>query len=124
MSSRNQGEFSALTRAQSPVEPNSVALAIAIKPSRAAIFGFDRNRVLEIAEDDVHLAREFAGLRPHFLDVRRHEMDHPLKFRRQLEIGARRADREGLEDFARRFHGRTCDCDWARGLVRIDRRRN
>ena len=37
MSSRNQGEFSALTRAHSPVEPNSVALAMAIKPSRAAV---------------------------------------------------------------------------------------
>jgi hypothetical protein len=34
----NQGEFSALTRAQSPVEPKSIAFAIAIKPSRAASF--------------------------------------------------------------------------------------
>ena len=36
MSSRNQGEFSALTRAQRPVEPKSVAFAMAMKPSRAA----------------------------------------------------------------------------------------
>jgi len=38
MSSRNQGEFSALTRAHSPVAPKSVAFAIAIIPSRAAVF--------------------------------------------------------------------------------------
>ena len=38
MSSMNQGELSAFTRAQSPVEPKSVAFAIAIKPSRAACF--------------------------------------------------------------------------------------
>ena len=38
MSSRNQGEFSALTRAHRPVEPKSVAFAMAMKPSRAALF--------------------------------------------------------------------------------------
>ena len=94
MSSRNQGEFSALTRAHRPVEPKSVALAMAMKPSRAAILDFDRDRVLEIAEDDVDLAGELAGLRPQLLDVRRDEMDHPLELRRQLEIaGAARRSR-------------------------------
>ena len=36
MSSSTQGELSALMRVHSPVEPKSVALAIAMKPSRAA----------------------------------------------------------------------------------------
>ena len=36
MSSRNQGEFSALTRTQSPVAPKSRARAIWMKPSRAS----------------------------------------------------------------------------------------
>jgi len=38
MSSRNHGELSALTRAHRPVEPKSVARAMATKPSRAAAF--------------------------------------------------------------------------------------
>ena len=37
MSPRNQGEFSALTRTHKPVEPKSVAFAMAMTPSRAAV---------------------------------------------------------------------------------------
>ncbi len=68
--------------------------------------GFDRDRVLEIAEHDVDLPSQLAGLGAHLFDVRRHEMDHALEPRRQFPVRTRRADRQRLEDLARGFHER------------------
>ena len=74
-----------------------------MKPSRAAVLGLDRDRVLEIAEHHVDLAGELADLGAHLLVMRRHEMDHALEPRGQLGERARRADRQRLEKFARSF---------------------
>ena len=76
------------------------------QPIARGDLGFNGDRVLEIAEHDIDLARELARFRPHLLVVRRHEMDHALEPRRQLEKRTRRADRERLEIFARGFHER------------------
>ena len=94
-----------MTRTHNPVAPKSVAFAIAIIPSRAAVFDFDRNRILQIAEHDVDLPSEFARLGPQLFNVRRHEMNHALEPGRQFEQRTRRADGERVEDFARGFHG-------------------
>ena len=42
-----------------------------------------------------------ADLGAHLLQMRRHEMDHPLDAHRQFAIGRRGADGEGFEEFAR-----------------------
>ena len=57
MSSRNQGELSALTRAQRPVAAEIGRLRHRDQALARRLLGFDRNGVLEIAEHDVDLAR-------------------------------------------------------------------
>src|ERR1700677_1929525 len=64
----------------------------------------DRDRVLEVAQHDVDLGRQFAGLGAQLCVVRRNEMDHALQSRRQFEVWARRADRQGFKKLARSFH--------------------
>ena len=66
------------------------------------LLGFDRDRILEIAEHDINLSGELADLGADLLQMRRHEMDHPLQPQRQFEEGLRRADRERAEELARR----------------------
>ena len=68
-------------------------------------FRFDRNRVLEIAQDHVDLADQLRGFRAHLFVVRRDEMDHSLEPQGQFEQRARRADRKRIEISARGFHG-------------------
>ena len=68
--------------------------------------GFDRNRVLEIAEDDVDLADEFGRLGAHLFIVRRYEMNHALEPRGKLKQRARSPDRQRVEIAARGFHER------------------
>ena len=70
------------------------------------LFRVDRNRILEIAKDDVDLADQFGRLRAHLLVVRRYEMDHALKPRGQLEQRARRPDRQRIEIPTGSFHQR------------------
>ncbi len=60
----------------------------------------DRNRILEIAQHDVDLGRQFSGLGANSFVVRRHEMDHALQPRRQFDERTRRADRQRLEKLA------------------------
>ena len=55
MSSSAQGELSALMRVHSPVAPNSIALAMAMKPLARRLLGVGGNGVLEIAEHHVDL---------------------------------------------------------------------
>ena len=67
-------------------------------------FGVRRNRVLQIAEHHVDLMHQLGHPRAHFLDMRRHEMDHALELERQFAQRRRRPDREGFEEIARQFH--------------------
>ena len=62
------------------------------------------NRILQIAEHHVDLMHQFGHPRPHFLDMRRHEMDHALQPQRQVAQRRRRPDRQGFEEIARQFH--------------------
>ena len=93
-------------RVHRPVAPKSLALAMAMKPARAAVLGIGRNRVLEIAEHHVDLRDQLRHLGAYLLDVRRHEMDHALELDRKLAQRRRRADRERLEEVARELHCR------------------
>ena len=65
----------------------------------------DGDGVLEVAEDDVDLAGDLDRAGAHLLHMRRHEMDHPLDARGQVAERGGRADRERLEELARRLHG-------------------
>ena len=67
-------------------------------------FGVRRNGILEIAEHHVDLMHQLGHPRAHFLDMRRHEMDHALEPQRQVAQRRRRPDRERLEEIARQFH--------------------
>ena len=70
------------------------------------LLGVDRNRVLEIAEDDVDLADQLGRLRAHLVIVRRHEMDHALEARRKVEQRAGSPDRQRIEITTRSLHER------------------
>ena len=72
-----------------------------MKPRRAVDLGVGRDRVLEVAEEHVDLRDQLRDLGADLLDVRRHEMDHPLEPHRQLAVGLRRAGGERLEETAR-----------------------
>ena len=67
-------------------------------------FGVGGNGVFEIAEHHVDLMHQLGHPRAHFLDMRRHEMDHALEPQRQVAQRRRRPDRERLEEIARQFH--------------------
>ena len=106
MSSRNQGEFSALTRTHRPVEPKSVAFAMAMKPSRAAILasiGIASSRLPSTTStwpaSSPAFARTFS-LCGGTKWIMRSSRDGSSR------NGRGRADRERLEIFARGFHGR------------------
>src|SRR4029077_10103902 len=60
-------------------------------------FSISWDRIFQIAENDVDLADELRHTRPHFLDMRRHEVDHALEPDRQLAQRRRRSDRKRLE---------------------------
>ena len=104
ISSSTHGELSALMRVHNPVSPKSQDFAIAMKPGARRLLGVGRNGVLEIAEHDVDLRHQLRHFGAHFLDMRRHEMDHALEPQRQLAQRRRRADRQWLEEIARQFH--------------------
>ena len=104
MSSMNQGELSALTRAHKAGRAEVGRLRHRDQAVSGRLLRFDRNRVLEIAEHDVDLADELGRLRAHLFVVRRHEMDHALEPRGKLEERARRPDRQRIEISARGFH--------------------
>ena len=77
----------------------------------SGFLGIGGNRVLQIAENHVHLLGDIRHLGAHLLQVRRHEMDHALKPHRQLAIWCGRADGERLEELARQLHeSPPCGC--------------
>ncbi len=69
--------------------------------------GIDGDGVLEIAEHDVDLADQLRHLLAYLLDMRRHEMDHPLQPDRQVAQRRRRADRERFEELPWKLHRKT-----------------
>ena len=91
-------------RVHNPVSPKSQLLRHGDEASARGRFGVGRNGVLQIAEHDVDLMHQLGHLRAHFLDMRRHEMDHALELQRQFAQRRRRPDREGFEEIARQFH--------------------
>ena len=71
----------------------------------------DRNRILEIAEDDVDLADKLGRFRAHLFIVRRYEMNHALEPRGKLKQRARGPDRQRIEIPTGGFHrGRSKSC--------------
>ncbi len=66
-------------RVHKPVLPKSVGLRHGDEALASGFLGFDRDRVLEVSQHHVHLPGELGHLGAHLLDVRRDEMDHPLK---------------------------------------------
>ena len=68
------------------------------------LLGIGRDCVLQIAEHYVDLCDQLRHLGAHFLDMRRHEMDHAFKLDRQLAQRRWRADRQRLEEVARELH--------------------
>src|SRR6185437_12084297 len=65
---------------------------------------FDRDRVLEITEDDVDLADDLRDFRANLVDMRRDEMDHPFKPDRRFAQGRRSTDGERSKELAWQFH--------------------
>ena len=105
MSSRPHGELSALMRVHSPVSPKSVALAMAMKPCRAATLaseGIASSRLPSTTS--TWETRSFSTAADLFV-VRGHEMDHALELDRQLAVGLGRADGEGSEVLGRGAEG-------------------
>ena len=88
-------------RVHNPVSPKSHDLRHGDETLSRGFLGVGGNGVLEIAEHDVDLSDELGDFGAHFLDMRRHEMDHPLEPQRQFAQRHWRADRERLEEIAR-----------------------
>ena len=68
----------------------------------------NRDGVLQIAQNDIHLFDGVLQLRPDLLVVRRNEVDHALDAHRQCAVGVGCPDREGckmLGGRARNAHG-------------------
>ncbi len=68
------------------------------------LFGIGRDGVFEIAEHDIDLRDQLRHLGAQLLDLRRHEMDHAFELHRQFAQRGGRADRERLEEIARKLH--------------------
>ncbi len=98
MSSSTHGELSALMRVHNPVAPKSHASRHGDEAGARRLLGVGRNGVFQIAEHHVDLLDKFRHLGAHLLDMRRHEMDHPLEPQRQFAQRRRRADRKRLEE--------------------------
>ena len=104
MSSSTQGELSALMRVHNPVSPKSQAFAMAMKPDARGFLGVGGDGVLEIAEHHVDLSDQLRHFGAHFLDMRRHEVNHAFEPQRQFAQWRRSADRQRLEEITRQFH--------------------
>ncbi len=103
-SSSIQGEFKALIRVHSPVSPNVAGLRHGNEALARRFFRVGGNGIFEVAEHHIDLCNKLGNLGAHFLDMRRHEMDHALQPQRQLAQRRRRADGKRLEKITRQFH--------------------
>ena len=97
-SSSTQGLSSELTRVQSAVWPKSDSLAALIRPGARGLLAVDRDRVLEVAEQDVGLLGDAGRLFDHLLVGEVEEVDHPRGLDRDLAQRLGGADRLRLEE--------------------------
>ena len=88
-SSRSQGELSALTRVQKSGRAEIDRLGHLDHAGARGLLGVGRDRVFEIAEDDIDLRAISGTLARTFSMMRRHEMDHALEPHRQFAQAAR-----------------------------------
>jgi hypothetical protein len=86
------------TRVQMTAMPELVALPDADQALARGLLAVDRDRVLEVAEQDVGPGRDVGRLGDHLLVREVQEVDHPG--RRERDLGERfgRPDGEGLEE--------------------------
>ncbi len=116
MSSSTQGELSALMRVHRPVAPKSCAFAISMKPARAASLASAGIASSRLPSTTSTWRDQLRHLGAHLLDMRRHEMDHALEPDRQLAQRRGRADRQRLEEIARKLHAGSLS---SRSLVKL-----
>ena len=105
-SSSTQGLFSALTRVHRPGRAEIVRLGERDEAApRRDLRRRPGSRPRDCRGSTSTCGISSGDLGADLLEVRRHEMDHPLEPHRQLAPGLRRADGERLEEAAREFHG-------------------
>jgi hypothetical protein len=66
--------------------------------------GVGGDGVFQIGQDHVDGRGDLGDLGAHLVQVRRHEVDHPLDAGRRLAPGRRRADGQGFEKASRGLH--------------------
>jgi acyl dehydratase len=76
------------------------------EPLAGGLLALHRDRVLEVAEQDVHVGRDLRRLGDHLLVREVEEMDHPRGLDGDLAEGRRGVYREGLEEVAGVSHAR------------------
>ncbi len=86
-------------------------LAHADQPLARGDLLFQRHRVLEVAQQDVHLGGDVGDLRDHLLVREVEEVDHPGGLEGDLPRGLGGVDREGLEEVSGVAQG------WSPGVV-------
>ena len=82
------------------------------QPGARGLLLFQRDGVLEVAEQDVHLRREVRRLLDHFRVREVDEVDHPGRLERDLPRGLGGVDREGLEEVAGVAQGGSPGVGW------------
>ncbi len=75
------------------------------EPGSCRLLGLRRDGIFEIAEQNVDLFGHVRHPRADLLQMRREEMDHPLRPDRELAHRLRRPDRQRLVELDRQFHG-------------------
>ena len=97
-SSSTQGLSRLFTRVHSAVSPRSAVARDVDQALARRLLAIDRHGVLEVAEQDVGLARDVGRLGGHLLVREVEEMDHPRGLEGDLAERLRRVDRERLEE--------------------------
>ena len=69
------------------------------------LLGVERDRVFQVAAEDVNLLGHFGNLGPHLVQVRWKEMNHPLRAHRQFAQRGGSADGQRLVEIGGQFHG-------------------
>ena len=98
MSSRPHGESRLLTRVHNCVSPKSIERADLHQAGAGSLLVGHRDRVLEVAEDDVDRRHDLGQLGDDLVVLRREEVDDPARSDRDLAEGRRSADGERLEE--------------------------
>jgi hypothetical protein len=99
------GDSSELTRVQRAVSPRSISRPDPDQPLAGRLLAVDRDRVLEVAEQDVHLRRQVGRLGHHLLVREVEEVDHPRRREGDLREGLGSAHGQRLEEVSGVAHG-------------------